>query len=440
MTASPDKPVPGALSIRLQDWLASDHAGPAWLKDQRQAALADFVLAGLPTRKSEHWKYNDITPLMQPAWIIPPRPSPHMMPAATAAITPLLHADDLNIVMLNGIYHPDLSTTPDDEQVEITSLRSPLNTALLENLMSRPDPAIEMPFCLLNRAVWHDGIALSIKPATIRRRRIHLLLLHDDQVPEALLTPRVHVHAGAGSELLLSVSTASLSARRCLNIACMDIDVDEGAHLTLCQTQTLNPDSFHLGSVHVRLGRDSVLRSLDSAFGSAFSRQNMTVALAGDGADAVLNGIYAMRGTQQADFHTAIEHHRPHGRSRQVCKGILDDRSSAVFNGAVRVLPGAVATDGYQINRTLLRSPMAKVFTKPELEIANDDVRCSHGATIGQLDPQQIFYLQSRGIPAGAARDILARGFVEDLLFPLSCAHQRQELDRELDRFFNEAP
>jgi Fe-S cluster assembly protein SufD len=435
MNAPPSKPIPPLLVNRLGNWVESGHAGPLWLTDRRRAALDAFVQNGLPTRKTETWKYNDINPVVQPEWNFPPLDAHRH--ASGNALAPLLHADDLNIVFINGIYSPDLSNAQGEEAIAVTSLRSPLLGSVLEALLDRPDAAIEAPFAALNRAAWRDGIALSVNADAVVRRRIHLLMLHEGDTANALITPRLYLRAGMRSESFIAITYASSSGQRCLNVPCIDIDLDDAARLTLCQTQVLNRASFHIGATRIHLGRDSVLHSLDAAFGAAFSRHNLTVAIDGSGSEAVLNGIYTMRGTQQTDVHSIIEHRLPNSRSRQVYKGILDGQATAVFNGAVRVSPGACGTDGYQLNRTLLRSPDARIFTKPELEIANDDVRCTHGATVGQLDPQQVFYLQSRGIAADDARNLLARGFVEDILFALTSRRQREMLDRELDLFFD---
>jgi len=434
MNVPSSKPVPPALADCLGAWIESNQAGPAWLAARRRAAWDAFLETGIPTRKTEAWKYTDVSPAILPAWTFTaPDVRGHSI---TRALAPLLHAADLNVVFLDGMYCPDLSNPQSDDAIAVTSLRSPLFGSSLAALLERPDGPIEAPFAAFNRAVWRDGVALSVNAGAVVRRRIHLLMLHAGASGNTLITPRLYIQAGTQSESQIAITYASLSSPCCLNVPCVDVDVADGARLTLCQTQSLNRDSFHIGSTRIHLGRDSVLHTLDAAFGGALSRQNLTVSLDGSGIDAVLNGLYTLRGAQHADFHTIIEHRHPSSRSRQVYKGILDGRATAVFNGAVRVSRGASGTDGYQLNRTLLRSPDAKVFTKPELEIANDDVRCTHGATVGQLDPRQLFYLQSRGISADDARNLLARGFVEDILFSLSFPRQREDLDRELDCFF----
>ncbi len=433
---TPAKAIPGPLANRLGNWIDSGHAGPEWLLDQRRGALEALLRNGLPTRKTEDWKYTDTSVITDREWSYPPLEA-DCVDLGHKLAPDLLHADDLNIVLVNGIYSPALSTIDHEDTIEVVSLRSPLAEPLLETALAVPDAPIEQPFSTLNRTGWRDGLALTIAPGKHPPVRIHVLLLHAGDTENALITPRLVIRAGTAADATVAITHASCSREICLNVPCIDVDIADGARLRLYQTQSLNHASFHVGSLRVTLGRDSALQSLEAAFGAALARQNLAVTFNAPGSEAMLSGIYTLNGERWCDFHTAIVHRLPDCRSRQVYKGILDDRATAVFNGAVQVARHASGTDGYQLNRTLLRSPQARVFTKPELRIDNDDVRCTHGATIGQLDPRQLFYLQSRGIDPQQACDILARGFIEDLLFGVDSPHQRETLDRCLDGFFN---
>jgi len=433
---SPAKPIPAILANRLGNWIDSGHAGPEWLLGQRRAALDELLRSGLPTRKTEDWKYTDTSAITDREWNYPPLDEVCMVTGQRH--TPeLLHADELNIVLVNGLFCPALSNTDSEETIEVLPLRSPLAEPLLEAALARQDAAIELPFSTLNRAGWRDGVALTIAPGKHPPARIHFLLQHDGDTQHALITPRLVIRAGAGSDATVAITHASCSRETCLSVPCIDVDIADGARLQLYQTQSLNKASYHAGAMRITLGRDSSLKSFEAAFGAALARQNLTVTFNAPGSEAMLGGIYTLDGDRLCDYHTAIVHRQPNCRSRQVYKGILDERATSVFNGAVQVSPGASGTDGYQLNRTLLRSPQARVFTKPELRIDNDDVRCTHGASVGQLDPRQLFYLQSRGIGPQQARDILARAFVEDLLFAIDSPRQRETLDRCLDRHFN---
>lgn len=433
---TPAKAIPGPLANRLGNWIDSGHSGPEWLLEQRRAALEELLRNGLPTRKTEDWKYTDTRVITDREWNYPPLDDA-CMATGHKQQPDLLHADDLNIVLVNGLFCPALSNVDSEDTLEVLSLRSPLAEPLLEAALAEPDTPMELPFSTLNRAGWRDGIALTIAAGKRPPARIHLLLLHDGDTENALITPRLVIRVGAGAEATVAITHASRSSETCLNVPGIDVDIADDARLQLYQTQSLNRESFHIGTLRIALGRDSALQSLEAAFGAALARQNLTVTFNAPGGEATLNGIYTLNGDRLCDFHTVIRHRQPNCRSRQVYKGILDARATAVFNGAVLVAPGASGTDGYQLNRTLLRSPQARIFTKPELRIDNDDVRCTHGATVGQLDPRQLFYLQSRGIGLPQARDILARAFVEDLLFAIDSPRQREALDRCLDLHFN---
>lgn len=434
---TPAKAIPAILANRLGNWIDSGHAGPEWLLGQRRAALELLLRNGLPTRKTEDWKYTDTSAITDREWNYPPLDEDCMVTGHRHHPLEMLHADELNIVLVNGLFCPALSNIDNEETIELLPLRSPLAESLLEAALAQPDAPMELPFSTLNRAGWRDGVALTIAPGKHPPARVQVLLLHDGDTPNALITPRLVIRAGAGSDATVAITHASSSRETCLNVPCIDVDIADGARLQLYQTHSLNKASYHAGTLRIALGRDSSLKSFEAAFGAALARQNLTVTFDAPGGEATLSGIYTLDGDRLCDFHTAIVHRQPNCRSRQVYKGILDERSTAVFNGAVQVAPGASGTDGYQLNRTLLRSPQARVFTKPELRIDNDDVRCTHGASVGQLDPRQLFYLQSRGIGPQQARDILARGFVEDLLFAIDSPRQREELDRCLNRHFN---
>lgn len=432
----PAKPIPEQLVNRLGNWIDSGHAGPEWLLEQRRLALEMLLRNGLPTRRTEDWKYTDTGIITDREWNFPSL-SENCISGDTRHLAGILHADELNIVLVNGFYCPALSNVANADTLDVLPLRSPLATSILETSLAQPDLPIEMPFSTINRAGWLDGLALTLAAGKRAPARIHIMLLHDGDAPNTLITPRLVIRAGAGAEAIIAITHTSRTRHACLSIPCIDVALADRAHLSLYQIQAMNNASFHIGNLRAVLGRDSVLNSLEGAFGAALSRQNVTVNLDAAGGEAILNGIYTIDGDRHGDFHTAIHHNQPHCRSRQVYKGILDDQATAVFNGAVQVAPHACGTDGYQLNRTLLRSPRARVFTKPELRIDNDDVRCSHGATVGQLDPRQLFYLQSRGIGPEQARNMLARGFVGDLLFAVSASRQREALDLYLDRYFN---
>jgi Fe-S cluster assembly protein SufD len=427
-------PVAGRYQL-LFDELLSERVGqePEGLLDQRRAAFDRFLQTGMPTRRVENWKYTDVSQLATRNFV---HRAPSPIPASRLRDVPLFHEDDATFVFVDGHYQPHLSLGEIVAGLKVTPLVDTAEDPRLKGALSRTNINMESPFVCLNRALWQDGLLLRVSGKQRLDRRIHVIFLHGGDVADALISPRLVVALGGYAEARLAVTHASLRRGMCFNNGCIDVELDEGAQLEMCHTQALSPDSLHLVTTRITQQRDSHLHTLDFHAGSALARHDLNVALAGEGASVTLDGIYVSRDRQVVDSHTVIEHMQPNCTSRQLYKGILDDRSTAIFNGAVRVHPGASGTDGSQMNRNLLLSTMARVNTKPELEIANDDVRCTHGATVGQLDPLERFYLASRGIDPDAARDMLSRGFVEEVLYRLKDTRRHAELHQLLDRYF----
>jgi len=294
----------------------------------------------------------------------------------------------------------------------------------------------ETPFMALNHALWRDGLHLHLAANGKMERRIHVLFLHSQQSSDVIVNPRLLISLGHHAEASIAVTHASLGDAPCFNNATLDIALDEGAQLNFCHAQLLNPAATHIGATSITQQADTTLRCMDFNIGAALARHDLTVAMVGPGATTSLNGLYAVKDRQQVDCHTLIEHAAPNCSSRQLYKGILDDRATGVFNGAIRVYPGASATDGQQMNRNLLLSNTCKINAKPELQISNDDVKCTHGATVGRLDDQELFYLASRGIDTATARDMLSRGFAEEVLFQLADRQLHSDLHEILNLYF----
>ena len=401
---------------------------PVWLAARREQAITQLGRDGIPTRFVEEWKYTDITALAARPLVAVEATAPGISPAAL----PFWHEDDLNLVFVDGRFVPSLSNARqagDLQLVRMVDLPADPETAPPDTLVS----------ALLNAAFRTDGVQVRIPAGRRIDRRIHFLLVHASETPDVFLAPWMSIVAGAAAEARVAITSVSCSEAPCLHVPRTLVAADAGAQLSLSQSQVLNPSSWQLGTTRIEQQRDSRVVHLDAALGSGLGRHDLTAVLLESGSEVELNGFYALRERRHTDFHTLIEHRQPNCRSRQVYKGVLDDKAAAVFNGAVRVYPGASGTDGYQLNKALLMSREAQVFSKPELLIDNDDVKCSHGATIGQIDAQELFYLQSRGIPEPRARQMLARAFVEDVLFRQADARQRADLDALLDRYFGGA-
>jgi Fe-S cluster assembly protein SufD len=402
---------------------------PAWLSARRSWAVDRLRQDGLPTRNVEEWKYTNISPLADRTLVLPPvAPAPGALPAGL----PFWHEEDLNFVFVDGRYAPEWSSIGGSTEVEWTRLAD-------LGADPEPDSPATLTSVLMNAAFRGDGVRVRIPARRRVARRIHFVLLHAGAAPDVLIAPWLAVAAEEGAEARVAVTALSLSEAPCVHVPRVLVAAGAGAQLSISQTQVLNTASWQLGTTRIEQQRDSRVIHLDAALGGALARHDLAAVLLESNAEVELNGLYALRDRRHTDFHTLIEHRQPNCRSRQVYKGILDGKAAAVFNGAVRVHPGASGTDGYQLNRALLMSRDAQMYSKPELLIDNDDVKCSHGASIGQLSEQELFYLQSRGIPEPQARRMLARAFVEDILFRQADERQRGDLDALLDRYFAEA-
>lgn len=407
--------------------------GEEWLLEQRDASFERFRKIGFPTQRVEAWKYTDVSALKDRAFT---SAAPYPLEPGALRNLPLLHSDETTFIFVDGYYSPELSSPELEDGVSVSPLLSATTEPTLKSVLMRSNIQMESAFACLNRALWCDGLFLQIAPQTKLGQRIHIVFVHSGAQQNVLVSPRLVVSVGSCAEARIAITHTSLAEGCILNNGVFDIDIDAGANVELCQTQALSLQSFHFCNTRIVQQRDSTLHSLDFVSGALLSRHDLRVSLAGAGCTLVQDGIMAARERQVVDAHTAIEHMHQNCKSRQLYKAILDDRATTVFNGLVRVHPGASGTDGAQMNQNLLLSTKAKANSEPELQIANDDVRCTHGSTVGQISAKELFYLESRGIAPDAARDMLARGFVEEVLYRLDDSRRREDLHMLLDHYF----
>jgi len=259
---------------------------------------------------------------------------------------------------------------------------------------------------------------------------VHLVFVNDALAAAGASHPRNLIVAERSSRGTVIESYVALGEATYFTNAVTEIVVEEGAHLTHLKVQRESSRSFHVGTIEARQARDSHFVSFSFATGASLARTNVFTVLGGPGAGATLNGLYMVNGQQHVDHQTRIEHAEPDCFSRELYKGVLDGASHGVFNGKVYVRPVAQKTDGKQSNNNLLLSPHARVDTKPQLEIFADDVKCTHGATIGRIDETALFYMKSRGINAPAARQLLTYAFAADVLETIENNAVKQQLEK----------
>ena len=404
--------------------------GPIWLPELRRAAMDQFSRVGFPTARDEEWRFTPVSPIAQARF----------EPAAPVAVDPSAlapfqfgHAEWPQLVFVNGKLAPELSSVPAlPRGVRAGSLAAALTTdpALVERHLSRYARPETTAFTALNTALMRDGAFVYVPAETTVDLPIHLLFVATAGAAAAA-HPRnlIVVERGARASVVESYVGLDGDATYLTN-AVTEVYSGEDAWTEHTRLQRETEKAYHVGLTQVAQARGSHYRSFTLAVGAAISRHNLHVQLNAPGIETLMYGLYLTRGDQVVDNHTAIFHDHPNCNSWEVYKGVLDDRSRAVFNGKVIVKPEAQKTDAKQTNRNLLLSPSAKVDTKPQLEIFADDVKCTHGATVGFLDPGAQFYLRSRGVPAEAARRMLTYAFAGEVVNEVALEPVRQALDR----------
>lgn len=410
---------------------ASD--GPPWLRPFRRAGMTRFAELGFPTLRDEDWRFTNVAPLTR----LPFRPWLDRSVAGVAGdalkALPLAGLPATRLVFINGCFAPAFSRIlPQPGDVLVGSLAQALTQqpALVEPHLGRYSAPESDAFAALNRAFFQDGALICVPAGQTIEHPVHLLFVTTATEAGRAAHPRNLIVAGPGSRLTVIEQYASLAGGSHVTNAATELAV--GDHAVVEHTRFLDehPAAFHLAALHLHCGRGSHLTAHSIVTGSRLARTNIRAHLAGEGLECVLNGLYLTRGEQLADHHMVVEHAAPHCASHEYFNGILHDRSKGVFHGRILVQPGAQKTDAKQTNKNLLLSDDATVNTKPQLEIYADDVKCTHGATIGQLDDEAIFYLRSRGLGVETARHMLVHAFAGEIIERIQCAPLREELDR----------
>ncbi|MBZ0170462.1 sufD, needed for fhuF Fe-S center production/stability [Candidatus Methylomirabilis lanthanidiphila] len=420
---------------------------PQWIGRIRTAAFDRFVELGFPTTRLEEWKYTNVAPIAK----IPFRRAGQaqgMLPIAPIGPFTLEDVACAQLVFVNGCYSADLSSLKElPAGVVVGSLATALaySPASVEQYLAQHAGFDNQAFVALNTAFMEDGAFVSIPNDTIVEAPIHLLFISslpfdsaqdspfestDDESGSATVSyPRNLIVVGAHSQARIVESYVSAKNGVYCTNAVTEIIGGENAAIDYYKVQRESEEAFHVATVHAQLSRSGTFSSHAIDLGGALVRNNLDVALDGEGAECALDGLYMVTGRQHVDHHTRIDHVQPHCNSRQLYKGILDGKSRGVFNGKVVVHKAAEKTDARQVNKNLLLSEDAVIDSKPQLEIFNNDVKCTHGTTIGQHDQDAMFYLRSRGIDPAAARSLLTYAFASELLSRITIGPIRAGLE-----------
>jgi Fe-S cluster assembly protein SufD len=413
-----------------------DQAVPAAVREFRRAAFDRFAALGFPTPKNEDWHYTSVASIADQEF------------ALLASRTGDVGRDDLapfdfgardwhTIAFVNGRFAPELSDLKNlPAGVEVSDLATAWATGDVADRLGSVASHQSHAFTALNAAFAPDGAVVRIARNVEVARPIHLLFVTDAAAARAMTHPRNLIIVERNATATVIETYASATDSIYFTNAVTEVTLGDGASLRHYKMQREAPRAYHVGTIEVEQRRDSHYVSFSLATGAELSRTNVYTTLDGEGSGATLNGLYMLDGEQHCDHQTQVIHAQPNTFSRELYKGILDGRSHGVFNGKVYVRPIAQKTDGKQTNKTLLLSDTAHVDTKPQLEIFADDVKCTHGSTVGQIDQAALFYLKSRGITNQLARRLLTYAFAADVLETIEVDAVREGLERAtLERF-----
>jgi Fe-S cluster assembly protein SufD len=397
-------------------------AAPSWLRELRREGLTTFTDLGMPGPRDEDWLYTNTARLRRQHFKLAPPPA-HPVTSIAAHRFALGMDDGPRLVFLNGRYEASLSRSADlPEGVRVLALSEAIHVAPadVKRRLGQVAHAEMHPFAALNTAFLQDGAYIELASGCAVERPIQLLFLHAPTGQPVAVHPRILVSAGPNSKVTLVEHfgiecIGALAGGTCFTNAVAEYDLAEGAAVRTLRLQREGTRTYHVGLSAVRQRRGSRFASTSVSLGGAIDRNETRADLVEEGAECELNGLYVVGNEEHVDNHMVIHHSAPHCDSRQLYKGILGGAATGAFTGRVVVHKGAQKTNARQANHNLLLSERAVAETRPQLEIYADDVKCAHGATIGRLDEEALYYLRSRGIGPKAARNLLVHAFASEI-------------------------
>jgi Fe-S cluster assembly protein SufD len=403
---------------------------PVWLNTLRTSAATRTAGLALPDTRNEDWRFTDIGPLRKLSFQCSPSLPRAITPADIAAF--VLPEAASRLVFVNGVYAPQLSTqTRLPTGVAVGRLAdAAANRALIETHLGRHAQFDRDAFPALNTSLLNDGALIAVAKGIYFAQPIHLLFVASASDAPLSAHPRCLVVAERDSDCLVIEDYVSLDDGVYFTNPVTEIVVQDNARVRHVKLQRESRKAFHIANTAVSLGQAARYSGNTITLGARISRHDLHVLQTAEGAECTLDGLTLIGGRQLADTHTTIDHAKPHGMSRQLNKCIVDGGAHAVFNGKILVRKDAQQTDSAQSSRNLLLSDKAHIDTKPQLEIFADDVKCAHGATVGQLDMDEVFYLKSRGLSESVARSLLIYAFAAEIIARIPLASIRQRLER----------
>jgi Fe-S cluster assembly protein SufD len=407
-------------------------AQPSWLRDLRASGLSRFAELGFPTTREEEFRFTSVSPIAETVFRLAPAGSD----AARELIRTVALPGSLKAVVVNGRFDASLSDAGGAAGLTVRPLRQAIaaDGDAVQCRLNRIAGFHDRAFLALNTAFLDDGVFIEVARGAVLERPLHVIFVTTaGQAPHASMShPRLLAVVGSNAQLQIAETFVGPGGQKYFTNAVSEYYVADNAVVDHCRDQREGSGGFHVGLQALRCARSSSFVSHNVVLGAQLVRNDIVAVLDGEGVDCTLNGLYLSDGRRLVDNHTLIDHAKPHCGSHELYKGILAGRSKAVFNGKIIVRPDAQKTDAKQTNRALLLSDEAQINTKPQLEIFADDVKCTHGAAIGQLDEEALFYLRARGLTANEARDLLIHAFAGDVLNRIRIEPLRAQLEAEL--------
>ncbi len=401
----------------------------AWFDRLRRNAMERFGELGFPSVRDEEWKYTNVAPIARMDF----NPSSSAQVANEQEIFDLgvVEARESQLVFINGVFRSDLSSGAALEEVVAINLSEAIVDSRYSEVawkhLAQETDYVAGSFIALNTAMMSDGAFVLIPKGVEVKAPLHLLFVSDGS--QAASFPRVLIIAEENSSALVVENYVSTGDAQYFTNAVVEVVLKDGAQLEHYKVQRESIEAFHIATTAVDLGAAARYDATTITFGAQLSRHDINVTLDREGAECWVDGLYIVTTGQHADTHSLIDHRKPHCTSHQLYKGILDGKSRAVFNGKIFVRHDAQKTDAMQTNKNLLLSNEARVDTKPQLEILADDVKCAHGAAVGQINEDELFYLETRGIHDELARNLLTYGFAEEVIGKIKIDSIRTQLD-----------
>ena len=424
--------------IERTDAMLAEHArfkqgrgmsSPAWLRELRERGAARFAALGFPTVRQEEWRFTNVAPIADTPFRLAEK-----TPTNAADLTGRVRIPETaaRIVILNGHFAPELSS--------LDKLPRGLVAGSLANAIAHNRPELahlgqlaweHAPFVALNTAFLEDGAFVAVAANIVIDQPLHIIMINGG-AGKTMVHPRTLIVMGANSQAKIAQTFLGAAGESHFANAVTEVSAGETAVLDLYTDQREIDTAYHVAAVQIQLQRNATVRALGVTLGGRLVRNDIAGVLGGEGAHVALDGVYLVDGDRLVDNHTTIDHATPNCTSHELYKGILDGKARAVFNGRIIVREDAQKTDSKQTNRALLLSDDAVINSNPQLEIFADDVKCTHGAAIGQLDDEAMFYLRARGLTERDARYMLIHAYVGEVLERIGIEPLRQQLEREL--------